>query len=102
MCLKIQSCLTIWFSASFDITPDAKAAIWAKKSSFFSFYNFFVKFSEQHMGNDRVKLTKYGKIEWDEKCHYASDILFEWPHVYFAILFSYYFILRESAFLWEI
>ena len=34
-------------------------------------------FSEQHMGNDRVKLTKYGKIEWDEKCHYGSDILFE-------------------------
>ena len=33
------------------------------------------------MGSDRVKLTNYDKVEWGEKCHYASDILFEWPHV---------------------
>ena len=73
-----------------------------QKSSFLSFYSFLVKFSEKEWGNYRVKLTKCDKVEWDEKCHYASDILFEWPHVYFAILFSYYFILRDSAFLWEI
>ena len=22
----------------------------------------------------------YDKVEWGEKCHHASDILFEWPH----------------------
>ena len=33
------------------------------------------------MGSDRVKLTNYDKVEWGEKCHYASDILFEWPDV---------------------
>ena len=30
------------------------------------------------MGADRVKLTKYNTGKWDEKCHYASDILCEW------------------------
>ena len=29
------------------------------------------------MGSDRVKLIKYDKAEWGEKCHYASGILFE-------------------------
>ena len=29
------------------------------------------------MGSDRVKLTKCDKVEWGEKCHYASYILFE-------------------------
>ena len=29
------------------------------------------------MGSDRVKLTKCDKVEWGEKDHYASDILFE-------------------------
>ena len=46
MCLKIQLCLKIWFSTSFDITRYAGAAISAKNLLFFSFYNFFVKFSE--------------------------------------------------------
>ena len=54
------------------------------------------------MGSDRVKLTRCGKVECGEKCHYASHILFEWPQVWFVILLSYYFILRESDFLWEI
>ena len=54
------------------------------------------------MGSDRVKLTRCGKVECGEKCQYASDILFEWPQVWFVILLSYYFILRESDFLWEI
>ena len=48
-----------------------------QKSSFLSFYSFLVKFSEKEWGNYRVKLTKCDKVEWDEKCHYASDILFE-------------------------
>ena len=46
MCLKIQLCLKIWFSTSFDITRYAGAAISAKNLLFFSFYNFFVKLSE--------------------------------------------------------
>ena len=50
-----------------------------KKSSFFSFYSFLVKFSNWHRGNDRVKLTNCDKVEWCEKCHYTIDILFEWP-----------------------
>ena len=29
-------------------------------------------------GSGRVKLTKCNKVEWAEKCHFASDILFEW------------------------
>ena len=33
------------------------------------------------MGGDRVKLTKCDEVEWGEKWHYASDILFERPHV---------------------
>ena len=51
-----------------------------------------------------MKLTKYdtGGIEWNEKCDYAIDILFEWPHGYFVVLFSYFFILRKSDFLREI
>ena len=32
------------------------------------------------MEANRIKLTKFGSGEWDENCHYASDILFEWPH----------------------
>ena len=56
------------------------------------------------MGSDRVEL--WDKVEWGEKCHYASDflngvILFERRHVSFIILLSYYFILSESEFLWE-
>ena len=51
-----------------------------------------------------MKLTKYdtGGIEWNEKCDYVIDILFEWPHGYFVVLFSYFFILRKSDFLREI
>ena len=33
------------------------------------------------MGSDGVQLTKCDKVECGERCHYASDILFEWPHV---------------------
>ena len=33
------------------------------------------------MGGDRVKLTKCDEVEWGQKWHYASDILFERPHV---------------------
>ena len=36
-----------------------------------------MKFSEKHRGIDRVKLTKYDKVQWGEKCYYASDIHFE-------------------------
>ena len=52
-----------------------------KKSFSLSFYSFLVKFTEWHRGSGRVKLTKCDKVEWGEKCHYASDILFEWPDV---------------------
>ena len=58
-----------------------------------------MKFSEWHRGSVRVKLTKCDKVNWSLKCHYASDIPFEWLHVWFVILLSYYFILRESDFL---
>ena len=51
------------------------------KKSYFSFYSFLLKFSEWHRGSVRVKLTKCDIAEWGEKCHYASDILFECPHV---------------------
>ena len=49
-----------------------------------------MKFSEQNRGSGRVKLTKCDKVEWDEKCHYASDILLEWPCL-IVILLSYRF-----------
>ena len=52
-----------------------------KKSFSLPFYSFLGKFCEWHRGNGTVKLTKCDKVEWDEKCHYANDILFEWPHV---------------------
>ena len=32
------------------------------------------------MEGDGVKLTKCDTGEWNEKCHYASDILLECPH----------------------
>ena len=37
-------------------------------------------------------------FQWGEKCHYASDIRFEWPQVK-IILLSYYFVLGENNFL---
>ena len=40
-----------------------------------------MKFSEYDSGSDKVKLTKCDKAEWDEKCHYANDTLFELSHV---------------------
>ena len=52
-----------------------------KKPPFLSFYSFLVKFSEKYKERDRVKLKKCDKVEWGEKCHYASDIRFEWTHV---------------------
>ena len=47
---------------------------------FFLILYFLIKFSELHRGSDGVKLTKCDKVEWGEKCHYASDTFFEWPH----------------------
>ena len=44
VCLKIQLCLKIWFSTSFDITRYAEAVIYA--DNLLSFYNSLVKFSE--------------------------------------------------------
>ena len=46
------------------------------------------------MGGDRVKLRKGDKVEWGKKWHYASEILFEWPHV---ILLPYYFLYCEEV-----
>ena len=46
------------------------------------------------MRGDRVKLTKCDKVEWGEKWHYASDILFEWSHV---ILLPYHFLYCEKV-----
>ena len=46
------------------------------KSYSLSFSSFLIKFSEWHRGSVRVKLTKYEKVEWGEKCHYASDMVF--------------------------
>ena len=83
---KNSICLKIWFFTSFDITWYAEAATYTKKIFFFlSFYSFLVKFSELNRGSDRIKLIKCNKVEWGEKCGYASDILFEWPHVLFVI-----------------
>ena len=79
-CLKIQLCLKMWFSTSVDITWYAKVAIYAT-NIFPSHYSFLVKFTEWHRGSGTVKLTKCDKVECGEKCHYASDILFEWPDV---------------------
>ena len=99
-----KTCLKMWFFTSVDIKwyKVKWSSHICKKSSFFSFYSFLVKLSEWHRGSVRVKLTKCDKVEWSEKCHYASDIRFEWLHVWFVILLSYYFILEESDFLWKI
>ena len=57
----------------------AEAVIY-KKSLLFSRFIVFFFFSELHNGGDRVNLTKCDTGEWNEKCHYASDTLFEWAH----------------------
>ena len=80
LCLKIQLCLKMWFSTSVDIPWYAKVAIYAKHLSP-SYYSFLVKFTQWHRGSGTVKLTVCDKVECGEKCHYASDILFEWPDV---------------------
>ena len=49
-----------------------------KKSYFHLCHSFLVKFSKQHRGSDRTKLTE---PERDKKGHYASGVAFEWPHV---------------------
>ena len=49
------------------------------------------------MGGDRVKSTKCDKVNGGEKCHYASDIIFEWPHVWFDVLLPYYFLYCEKV-----
>ena len=84
------------FSISFDVKWHAESAIYAKKSSFLSFHSFLLL-----SRSNRVKFTEFDKGEWGEKCHYASDILFNCSHVSFVILLSYYFILSECGFLWE-
>ena len=38
-------------------------------------------------GTNRVKLAKSDKVELDEKCHYASDILFEWSPCFTVIFY---------------
>ena len=63
----------MWFFTFVDTTWYAESAIYAKKSSFLSFYSFLMKLSEWHREIGRVTLTKCD--------HYVSDILFEWPHV---------------------
>ena len=50
-----------------------------KKSSFLSFRSLLLLLNNQGEC-DRVKLTKCDTGEYDEKYHYASDILFEWHH----------------------
>ena len=78
--------------------------MWSSTSVDIRWYTYKVKqpymqkifFRLIHRGSVRVKLTKCDKVEWGEKCHYVSDIPFEWLHFWFVILLSYYFILRES------
>ena len=62
-----------------------------KKASFLSFYSFLVKFSRWHRGSGRVKLTDCHKVEWGEKCNYASDIYWMAPCLicYFPVILFY-------------
>ena len=46
-----------------------------KKSSFFSFCNFLVKFNEYHMGGDRVELTKCDKVAKGEAIMKVTYVL---------------------------
>ena len=47
--------------------------------SVLSFHNMLF-LSEWHRGGDRAKLTKCDTSEWDKKCRYVNDVLFECPH----------------------
>ena len=38
-------------------------------------------------------------MEWNEKCYYVRDILLEWPHDYFVVLMSYFFIFEKKLLL---
>ena len=51
-----------------------------RKSSFLSSHSllFLVK---KHRGGHKIKMKKSDTGQWGEKCHYASYIPFEWPHV---------------------
>ena len=83
MCLKIQLCLEMWFSTSVDARWYAEAAKYAKNLlSTLSIVSWWSLMNDR--GSVRVKLTKCDKIEWSEKCHYASDIPLEWLHVWFV------------------
>ena len=79
VCLKIQFSLKmLFFFFFFDITWYAEAKsknVICKKSSFL-----LVRES------DREKLTKCDEVEWNEKCHYASSILFEWCHTFYCYI----------------
>ena len=70
-----------------------------KKSSFLSCYSFLVKFSEWHRGSDIVKMKKCDKVEWGEKCYYASDVIFNGPK--FNLLFYCHIILNWEKVLWS-
>ena len=41
------------------------------------------------MGGDGVKVTKCEISQWNEKCQYASDILFECCHGSFIVIYLY-------------
>ena len=71
---KIQLCLKMWFSTSIDITWYAEAVICAKNL----FHSCSIVFYWNLVNEPG---TKCDKGEWGEKCHYASDIFYEWPHV---------------------
>ena len=75
--------LKMWFSTSVDITWYTEAVIYAKNL-------FLVRFSEWHRGSGTLKLTKCDKVEWGESGIMHVTDFFEWPHVWFVILLSYY------------
>ena len=74
ICLKMQLCLNMQFSTSFDITWNVEAAIYTFSHSIVCYFWWITK------GYDTVNLITCDTDEWDEKCHDASDILLEWHH----------------------
>ena len=48
------------------------------------------------MGSDSIKLTECYKVEWGEKCHSASDILFEWPDVFICYFIDILFYIGKK------
>ena len=65
-----------------------------------------MKFSEWYRGSVRVKLRKCEKVDWGEKCHYTSDIPFEWLHCCFISILFYiekkWLLMRNLAIVWKI